>query len=71
MISGVLNWALESWRDFRENGLELRTEFGLGLWDELIEQLPQGSFLVGLSSIHRREAWEYDERAFRYCQHDI
>ena len=51
--------------------MELRTEFGLGLWDELIEQLPQDSFLVGLSSIHWREAWKYGERAFRYCQHDI
>ncbi|MCU0727069.1 MAG: SagB/ThcOx family dehydrogenase [Planctomycetes bacterium] len=27
-------------------------------------------FLVGLSSIHWREAWKYGERAFRYCQHD-
>ncbi len=30
-----------------------------------------GSILVGLSSIHWREAWKYGERAFRYCQHDI
>ncbi len=28
-------------------------------------------FLVGLSSIHWREAWKYGERAFRYCQHDM
>ncbi len=55
----------------KEHGLELRTEFGLELWKELTEQLPQGSFLVGLSSIHWREAWKYGERAFRYCQHDI
>ncbi|MEE7626337.1 SagB/ThcOx family dehydrogenase [Methylobacter sp. Wu8] len=27
--------------------------------------------LIGLSSIHWREAWKYGERAFRYCQHDI
>lgn len=27
--------------------------------------------LVGVSSIHWREAWKYGERAFRYCQHDI
>jgi SagB-type dehydrogenase family enzyme len=26
--------------------------------------------LVGLTSIHWREAWKYGERAFRYCQHD-
>jgi nitroreductase len=29
------------------------------------------AFLVGLTSIHWREAWKYGERAFRYCQHDI
>ena len=27
--------------------------------------------LIGLSSIHWREAWKYGERAFRYCQHDL
>ena len=31
-----------------------------------------GTFLlVGLSSIHWREAWKYGERAFRYCQLDL
>ncbi len=29
------------------------------------------SFLIGLSSIHWREAWKYGERAYRYCQHDV
>jgi SagB-type dehydrogenase family enzyme len=29
------------------------------------------SLLVGLSSIHWREAWKYGERAFRYCQLDV
>jgi SagB-type dehydrogenase family enzyme len=33
--------------------------------------LPPDSFLIGLSSIHWREAWKYGERAFRYCQHDV
>jgi SagB-type dehydrogenase family enzyme len=33
--------------------------------------LPDGAFLVGLASIHWREAWKYGERAFRYCQHDV
>ena len=33
--------------------------------------LPPGAFLVGLASIHWREAWKYGERAFRYCQHDV
>jgi SagB-type dehydrogenase family enzyme len=37
---------------------------------ELGRLLPPDSFLVGLSSIHWREAWKYGERAFRYCQHD-
>ena len=55
----------------KEHGLELRTEFEFELWNELMDQLPEGSFLVGLSSIHWREAWKYGERAFRYCQHDI
>ena len=32
---------------------------------------PADSLLIGLSSIHWREAWKYGERAFRYCQHDV
>lgn len=32
---------------------------------------PRHSFVVGLSSIHWREAWKYGERAYRYCQHDV
>ena len=44
--------------------------------DHLLElrcaaSLPFAGLLVGLSSIHWREAWKYGERAFRYCQHDI
>jgi SagB-type dehydrogenase family enzyme len=44
--------------------------------DHLLEQrcairLPFTGLLVGLSSIHWREAWKYGERAFRYCQLDI
>lgn len=49
--------------------------------DHLLEQrcllaaerrlLPAGTFLLGLSSIHWREAWKYGERAYRYCQHDV
>lgn len=47
--------------------------------DHLLEQrchfegdaLVDGTLLVGLSSIHWREAWKYGERAFRYCQHDV
>lgn len=33
--------------------------------------LPAGGFLLGLTSIHWREAWKYGERAFRYCQLDV
>ncbi len=37
---------------------------------ELHTDLPAETFLLGLSSIHWREAWKYGERAYRYCQHD-
>ncbi|KAI3971315.1 hypothetical protein MKX01_008159 [Papaver californicum] len=32
---------------------------------------PEGSFLIGFSSIFLREAWKYGERSFRYCNHDV
>ena len=35
------------------------------------DNLNEGTLLIGISSIHWREAWKYGERAFRYCQHDI
>ena len=35
------------------------------------DNLPDSGILIGLSSIHWREAWKYGERAYRYCQHDI
>ena len=44
-----------------DHALERRCQF----------QPPFAGLLVGLSSIHWREAWKYGERAFRYCQHDI
>ena len=34
------------------------------------DALPDAALLIGLSSIHWREAWKYGERAYRYCQHD-
>ncbi len=37
----------------------------------LARLLPGGALLVGLASIHWREAWKYGERAFRYCHHDV
>ena len=45
-----------------DHALELRGE-----WDGPVEMR---GFLIGLTSIHWREAWKYGMRAFRYCQHD-
>ncbi len=55
----------------KEHGLERRAEFVPFVWTALTGVFPEGSFLVGLSTIHWREAWKYGERAFRYCQHDV
>jgi len=55
----------------KEHGLELRADFDASVWAALMAAFPEGSFLVGLSSIFWREAWKYGERAFRYCQHDV
>ncbi len=54
----------------KEHALERRAIFDAQAWSELCAPFPEGSFLVGLSSVHWREAWKYGERAFRYCQHD-
>ena len=54
-----------------EPGLERRAEVVPLVWTALTDAFPESSFLVGLSSIHWREAWKYGERAFRYCQHDV
>lgn len=53
-----------------DHALERRTDFGKEVWGRLMVKFPAGSFLVGLTSIHWREAWKYGERAYRYCQHD-
>ena len=55
----------------RERALERRALLDAKRWAEMIAPFPEGSFLVGLSSVHWREAWKYGERAFRYCQHDV
>ncbi len=55
----------------REHALERRAVLDAKVWSELLAPFPDGSFLVGLSSVHWREAWKYGERAFRYCQHDV
>ena len=33
--------------------------------------LPDGTMLIGLSSIYWRSSWKYGERAFRYCMIDL
>ena len=55
----------------REHALERRAVLDAKRWAEMIAPFPEGYFLVGLSSVHWREAWKYGERAFRYCQHDV
>src|SRR5437764_8720915 len=55
----------------REHALERRAEWAPESYQHLMRSLPARAFLVGLSSVHWREAWKYGERAFRYCQHDI
>ncbi len=55
----------------RDHCLERRCVLGREGVEHLAGVLGPVSFLVGLSSVHWREAWKYGERAFRYCQHDI
>ena len=45
-----------------DHSLEQRCQFS--------DNHPDSGLLIGLSSIHWREAWKYGERAYRYCQHD-
>lgn len=54
----------------REHALERRASFGTTGLAALQALYPEVPALLGLSSIHWREAWKYGERAFRYCQHD-
>ena len=54
----------------REHGLELRCQYAAGAMAGPDAGLPDGCFLIALSSIHWRESWKYGERAYRYCQHD-
>ncbi|MCZ6801309.1 MAG: SagB/ThcOx family dehydrogenase [Nitrospirae bacterium] len=55
----------------KEHGLEQRMTCSSELAAQLLHAFPPHTILMGLSSIHWREAWKYGERAFRYCQHDI
>jgi len=51
--------------------LEQRGAYAGPEWSKFAKNQPNEAFLVGLTSIHWREAWKYGERAFRYCQHDV
>lgn len=55
----------------KEHALERRLEFPGALWDELSGRFPDNTLILGLTSVHWREAWKYGERAYRYCQHDV
>ena len=55
----------------REHGLERRADCTAELFADLMCEFPPRAFLVGLASVHWREAWKYGARAFRYCQHDV
>jgi len=55
----------------REHALEHRCILNKAVTGTLGAVLPTGVFLVGLTSVHWREAWKYGERAYRYCQHDV
>ena len=51
--------------------LEHRVSLSTTEWRALVDSLPNGTFLVALTSIYWRESWKYGERAFRYCHHDV
>ncbi len=53
-----------------EHALERRCRFAGDVLATIVSTVAPGGTLVGLSSVHWREAWKYGERAFRYCQHD-
>ncbi|MEO8328333.1 MAG: SagB family peptide dehydrogenase, partial [Nitrospirota bacterium] len=55
----------------KEHALEHRWAIQSTLAQSILQGMPSEGFLVGLTSIHWREAWKYGERAFRYCQHDM
>src|SRR5439155_11057553 len=55
----------------KEHALEQRVTYSKDRFALLMKDFPPHAFLVGLSSVHWREAWKYGERAFRYCQHDV
>ncbi|WP_305907480.1 nitroreductase family protein [Methylomarinum sp. Ch1-1] len=60
-VSGILKPGIYHYVS-HDHKLERRCAFGNN-------EFPH-TLLLGLSSIHWREAWKYGERAFRYCQLD-
>ncbi len=69
-IAGLSETPLVAHYTPESHALEVRARPGRELWESLSADLPPGSVLVGLSSVHWREAWKYGERAYRYCNHD-
>jgi SagB-type dehydrogenase family enzyme len=55
----------------KEHGLEYRAEMDAAALCRVLQPFPVNAFLLGLTSVHWREAWKYGERAFRYCHHDV
>jgi SagB-type dehydrogenase family enzyme len=51
----------------RDHALEHRATVNDPRWTEAFSA---SGVMVGISSIHWREAWKYGMRAWRYCQHD-
>jgi SagB-type dehydrogenase family enzyme len=51
----------------RDHTLERRAALDHPGWSDAFEP---GGVVLGLTSIHWREAWKYGMRAWRYCQHD-
>ena len=45
----------------KEHALERRVDFSQETWKALSSGLPNSTILVGLTSIHWREAWKYGE----------
>ena len=54
-----------------DHALEERARLTAEQSRALARHLASPGIWVVLSSIFRREAWKYGERAYRYCQHDI
>src|SRR5512134_1797125 len=53
-----------------EHALERRCRFAGEVLARVVAAVAPSGTLVGLSSVHWREAWKYGERAFRYGQLD-